>query len=115
MATKKKTSTKRRATTHKGKKPKKKSPVKKTAKLKKKPAKKAAKKRTAKKVAEPLDTKGKFPLKTRIRKMLLEQGIFSDILIQSDEEIRRKRNGPCIRIRSDNFFQRDLDLSKIYL
>ncbi len=43
---------------------------------------------------EPLDAKGKFPLRTRIRKLLLEQGIFSDVLIQSDEEIERKRNLP---------------------
>jgi len=41
-----------------------------------------------------LSPKDKFPLKTKIRKVLLKYGIFSDILIQSDNEISIKKNLP---------------------
>ena len=41
-----------------------------------------------------LSTKEKFPLKTSIRKKLLQSGIRTDILIQSKEDISIKRNLP---------------------
>ena len=49
---------------------------------------------------EPIDVKTKMPLKTRIRKSLLAQGIFSDILIQSTEEVERKRHLPGHVVRN---------------
>ncbi|HOW24680.1 MAG TPA: nucleotidyltransferase domain-containing protein [Bacteroidales bacterium] len=41
-----------------------------------------------------LDPRQKLPLKTRIRKELLQSGIRSDILIQSREEIKKKKRLP---------------------
>ena len=41
-----------------------------------------------------------MPLKTRIRKLLMAQGIFSDILIQSTEEVERKRHLPGHVVRN---------------
>ncbi len=38
--------------------------------------------------------KDKLPIKTRIRKELLKYGIFSDILIQSNQEIEVKKKLP---------------------
>jgi predicted nucleotidyltransferase len=47
----------------------------------------------------PLDTKSKFALRTHVRKLLLERGIRSDILVQSAEEIERKKELPGHIIR----------------
>ena len=41
-----------------------------------------------------LTPKQKLPLKTRIRKDLLKEGIRSDILIQSRKEVKKKRKLP---------------------
>jgi predicted nucleotidyltransferase len=49
---------------------------------------------------QPLDMKAKFTLRTRIRKQLLEQGIRSDVLVQSDQEIERKKELPGHVVRS---------------
>ncbi len=51
-------------------------------------------------VDRPLDMKGKFALRTHIRKLLLDRGIRSDVLIQSAEEIERKKQLPGHIIRS---------------
>jgi predicted nucleotidyltransferase len=48
----------------------------------------------------PLDVKSKFALRTHLRKLLLEKGIRSDVLVQSDEEIQRKRQLPGHIVRS---------------
>ena len=47
-----------------------------------------------------LSPREKLPLRTKIRKALLAEGIRSDILIQSREEIDRKRSLPGHIIRS---------------
>ncbi len=47
-----------------------------------------------------IDPKEKFPVRTKIRKALLKYNILSDILIQSDEEIKRKKNLPGHIIRT---------------
>ena len=41
-----------------------------------------------------LTPKEKLPLRTKIRKALLELGIRSDILIQSNSEVKQKKNLP---------------------
>ena len=51
-------------------------------------------------IENTLGPKEKFQLRTKIRKALLEKGIRSDILIQSKEEIERKRALPGHFIRS---------------
>lgn len=51
-------------------------------------------------VDEPLDIRTKFALRTHIRKQLLERGIRCDILIQSEQEIQRKRELPGHIVRS---------------
>lgn len=48
----------------------------------------------------PLDMKGKFALRTRIRKQLLERGIRSDVLVQSEQDIERKKELPGHVVRS---------------
>ena len=48
----------------------------------------------------PLDIRTKFALRTHIRKQLLDHGIRCDVLIQSDEEIQRKKNLPGHVVRS---------------
>ncbi len=47
-----------------------------------------------------VDVADRFPLRTRIRKQLLEQGIRCDVLIQSEQEVQSKRNLPGHIIRS---------------
>ncbi|NLN95813.1 MAG: nucleotidyltransferase domain-containing protein [Bacteroidales bacterium] len=47
-----------------------------------------------------LSPKEKLPIKTNIRKELLKDGIRSDILIQSKNEIKKKRNLPGHIIKS---------------
>ena len=49
---------------------------------------------------ESIEVRKKMALKTRIRKLLLAQGIFSDILIQSSGEIERKRHLPGHIVRN---------------
>ena len=49
---------------------------------------------------QPLDIRGKFALRTHIRKQLLERGIRCDVLIQSDQEIQRKKELPGHIVRS---------------
>lgn len=49
---------------------------------------------------ESIEVRKKMPLKTRIRKLLLAQGIFSDILIQNSGEIERKRHLPGHIVRN---------------
>ncbi len=44
--------------------------------------------------------KDKLALRTQVRKRLLEKRILSDVLVQSDEEIRRKKNLPGHIVRS---------------
>ncbi len=51
-------------------------------------------------VGRPLDIHAKLALRTRIRKQLLERGIRCDILIQSDQEIQRKKELPGHIVRS---------------
>ncbi len=51
-------------------------------------------------VDHPLDIHAKLALRTHIRKQLLERGIRCDILIQSDEEIQRKKQLPGHIVRS---------------
>ena len=51
-------------------------------------------------VDRPLDIHTKFALRTHIRKQLLERGIRCDILIQSDQEIQRKKELPGHIVRS---------------
>ncbi len=45
-------------------------------------------------ITTTLTPKEKFPLRTKIRKALLELGIRSDILIQSNSEVQQKKNLP---------------------
>ena len=45
-------------------------------------------------ITTTLTPKEKFPLRTKIRKALLELGIRSDILIQSNSEVQKKKNLP---------------------
>lgn len=49
---------------------------------------------------ESIEVQKKMPLKTRIRKSLLAHGIFSDILIQSAEDIERKGKLPGHVVRN---------------
>ena len=49
---------------------------------------------------QAVDVADKFPLRTRIRKQLLERGIRCDVLIQSELEIQNKRELPGHIIRS---------------
>ena len=51
-------------------------------------------------INEILSPRDKLPLRTKIRKALLAEGIRSDILIQSREEIEIKRSLPGHIIRS---------------
>jgi predicted nucleotidyltransferase len=48
----------------------------------------------------PVDIRSKFALRTHIRKQLLERGIRCDVLIQSDQEIQRKKELPGHIVRS---------------
>jgi len=48
----------------------------------------------------PVDIRSKFALRTRIRKQLLERGIRCDVLIQSEDEVQRKRELPGHVVRS---------------
>ena len=43
---------------------------------------------------QPLEMKATFALRTRVRKQLLERGIRSDILIQSEKELQAKKQLP---------------------
>lgn len=43
-------------------------------------------------VDQTISPQDKLPLRTSIRKALLQYGIISDILVQSDEEIRKKQS-----------------------
>jgi predicted nucleotidyltransferase len=47
-----------------------------------------------------LDIRAKFTLRTHIRKQLLDHGIRCDVLIQSDEEVQRKKDLPGHVVRS---------------
>jgi len=49
---------------------------------------------------QPLDMKNKFALRTLLRKRLLEKGIRSDVLIQSEQETRTKKELPGHIVRS---------------
>jgi len=49
---------------------------------------------------QPLEMKAKFTLRTQIRKLLLDRGIRSDVLLQSREEVRRKKELPGHVIRN---------------
>lgn len=51
-------------------------------------------------INDVLSPKDKLPLRTKIRKALLAEGIRSDILIQSKEEVDKKRILPGHIIRS---------------
>jgi len=51
-------------------------------------------------IQQSLDAGCKLALRTQIRKRLLEEGIRSDVLIQSDDEVRRKQNLPGHIVRS---------------
>jgi predicted nucleotidyltransferase len=51
-------------------------------------------------VDRPLDIHAKLALRTHVRKQLLERGIRCDILIQSDQEIQRKKELPGHIVRS---------------
>jgi predicted nucleotidyltransferase len=51
-------------------------------------------------VDRPLDIHRKLALRTHIRKQLLERGIRCDILIQSEQEIQRKKELPGHIVRS---------------
>ncbi len=50
--------------------------------------------------AEPLDMKDKFALRTLIRKRLLNKGIRTDVLIQSEQETQAKKQLPGHIVRS---------------
>jgi predicted nucleotidyltransferase len=49
---------------------------------------------------QPLDIKGKFALRTHIRRRLLEWGVRCDVLVQSNQEIERKKELPGHIVRS---------------
>ena len=51
-------------------------------------------------VDRPLDIRAKLALRTHIRKQLLDRGIRCDVLIQSDEEVQRKKDLPGHVVRS---------------
>ena len=46
------------------------------------------------------DIRSKFALKTQIRKQLLERGIRCDVLIQSEQEVQKKKELPGHIVRS---------------
>ncbi len=46
------------------------------------------------------DMRGKFALKTQIRKQLLERGIRCDVLVQNEQEVQRKKELPGHIVRS---------------
>lgn len=48
----------------------------------------------------PVDVRDKFDLRTHIRKQLLETGIRCDVLVQSQQEIQRKKELPGHVVRS---------------
>jgi len=47
----------------------------------------------------PLEMKAKFTLRTQIRKLLLDRGIRCDVLLQSRQEVQRKKELPGHIIR----------------
>ena len=49
---------------------------------------------------QPLDIRSKFVLRTHIRKSLLEHGIRCDVLLQSGQEVQRKKELPGHIVRS---------------
>jgi predicted nucleotidyltransferase len=49
---------------------------------------------------QAMDIGDKFALRTRVRKQLLELGIRSDVLIQSEREIQKKKDLPGHIVRS---------------
>jgi predicted nucleotidyltransferase len=49
---------------------------------------------------ESLAVSEKLPLRTRVRKQLLEKGIFSDVLVQSDAEVQKKKVLPGHPVKS---------------
>lgn len=49
---------------------------------------------------QSLRPRDKLALRTQVRKRLLEKRVLSDILVQSDEEIRRKKDLPGHIVRS---------------
>lgn len=51
-------------------------------------------------IDKSLDAGRKLALRTRIRKGLLEEGIFSDVLVQSEQEIQQKKDLPGHIVRS---------------
>ncbi len=51
-------------------------------------------------IDHPLDIRVKLALRTHIRKQLLDYGIRCDVLLQSDEEVQRKKDLPGHVIRS---------------
>lgn len=48
---------------------------------------------------EPLEGKAKLTLRTQIRKLLLDRGIRCDVLLQSRQEVERKKELPGHVIR----------------
>jgi predicted nucleotidyltransferase len=48
---------------------------------------------------KPFDVKAKFALRTQVRKLLLARGIRSDVLLQSRQEVERKKELPGHIIR----------------
>lgn len=51
-------------------------------------------------ISHTLDIHSKLDLRTHIRKQLLERGIRCDVLIQSEQEIQRKKELPGHIVRS---------------
>lgn len=49
---------------------------------------------------QAVDIRGKFALRTRIRKLLLERGIRCDVLVQSEQEVRTKKELPGHVVRN---------------
>jgi predicted nucleotidyltransferase len=48
---------------------------------------------------QPLEMKAKFALRTQIRRLLLDRGIRCDVLLQSRQEVQRKKELPGHIIR----------------
>jgi predicted nucleotidyltransferase len=51
-------------------------------------------------VERSLDARAKLALRTQVRRRLLDEGILSDVLIESEEEIRLKKDLPGHIVRN---------------